>query len=175
MQSNLSFPSQQLTQFFIRSPEGEYRVPTTPEIVAQAYQLIAQKFDRINITGSDSACDYLVMRYALEPREFFGLMLVDTQHNLIEVRELYQGNVSSVDIQPRELVKAALQCNATGALMFHNHPSGNPYPSNADLRFTREAEKALALVGVKVLDHLIVGGASAISLVEKGLFTPGCK
>ena len=174
MQSNFS-PSQHLTQFFIRSPEVEYRVPTTPEIVAQAYRLIAQQFDRISITSSKAACDYLVMRYALEPREFFGLMLVDTQNNLIEVRELYQGNVSNVDIQPRELVKAALQCNATGALMFHNHPSGNPDPSNADLRFTREAEKALALVGVKVLDHLIVGGASAISLVENGHFTPRCK
>ena len=175
MQSNFSFLSQQLTQFFIRSPEGEYRVPTTSEVVIHAYSLIAQQFDRISITSAKAACDYLVMRYALEPREFFGLMLVDTQNNLIEVRELYQGNVSSVDIQPRELVKAALQCNATGALMFHNHPSGNPYPSNADLRFTREAEKALALVGVKVLDHLIVGGASAISLVENSLFTPGCK
>lgn len=175
MQINVSFPSQQLTQFFIRSPEGEYRVPTTSEVVIHAYSLIAQQFDRISITSAKAACDYLVMRYALEPREFFGLMLVDTQNNLIEVRELYQGNVSSVDIQPRELVKAALQSNATGALMFHNHPSGNPYPSNADLRFTREAEKALALVGVKVLDHVIVGGASAISLVEKGLFTPECK
>ena len=174
MQSNFS-PSQHLTQFFIRSPEGKYRIPTTPEIVAQAYRLIAQQFDRIKIIGSDSACDYLVMRYALEPREFFGLIFLDNQNCVIEVKELYQGNVSSVDIQPRELVKAALQCNATGALMFHNHPSGNPDPSNADLRFTREAEKALALVGVKVLDHLIVGGASAISLVENGLFTPGCK
>jgi len=176
MQSHFSFSSpQQPASFFIRSPEGEYRVPTTPEIVAQAYTLIAQQFDRINITGATAACDYLVMRYALEPREFFGMLLLDNKMSIIEVRELYQGNVSSVEVQPRELVKAALQCNATGVLMFHNHPSGNPAPSEADLRFTREAEKALALVGVTVHDHLIVGGASAMSLVEKGLFTPGRK
>ena len=173
MQSNISFSSpEQPTRFFIRSPEGEYRVPTTPEIVAHAYTLIAQQFDRINITGATAACDYLVMRYALEPREFFGMILLDNKLSIIEVRELYQGNVSSVEVQPRELVKAALQCNATSVLMFHNHPSGNPTPSDCDLRFTRQAEQALALVGVKVLDHLIVGGASAMSLVDKGLFTP---
>ncbi len=176
MQSHFSFSSpQQPASFFIRSPEGEYRVPTTPEIVAQAYTLIARQFDRFTITGAAAACDYLVMRYALEPREFFGLIFLNTQNSVLEVKELYQGNVSDVAVQPRELVKAALQCNATGAIMFHNHPSGNPTPSDADLRFTREAEKALALVGVKVLDHLIVGGASAMSLVEKGLFTPGRK
>jgi len=55
-------------------------VPTTPEIVAQAYTLIAQQFDRINITGATAACDYLVMRYALEPREFFGMLLLDTKN-----------------------------------------------------------------------------------------------
>ena len=103
------------------------------------------------------------------PHEVFAVLWLDTQHRLIAYEELFRGTLTQTSVYPREVVKAALRHNAGAVILSHNHPSGVPEPSRADEVLTGELKTALALVGVRVLDHIIVGGAGTLSFAERGL------
>lgn len=129
---------------------------------------------RLRVTGmqvgSPRDCkDYLTLKLANLPHEVFACMWLDCQNRLIEYSELFRGTLTKTSVYPREVVKEALRLNAGGAILAHNHPSGIPEPSKADESITQDLKKALALVDVKVLDHIIVAGADTVSFAERGL------
>ena len=97
------------------------------------------------------------------------MILLDAQHRVLSVDELFRGTLTQTSVYPREVVKVALRANAAAVIFAHNHPSGVAQPSQADELLTRTLKDALALVDVKVLDHFIVAGTSILSFAERGL------
>lgn len=95
-------------------------------------------------------------------------LYLDNQLNLITTSELARGTLSQASVYPREVVREALRHHAAALILAHNHPSGRATPSNADLIFTRHMKQALALVDIRLIDHLIVAGDEAVSLAELG-------
>ena len=113
--------------------------------------------------------EYLQLRIGRLPHEVFAALFLDAQHRLIDDEELFRGTLTQTSVYPREVVKRALARNAAAVIFAHNHPSGLAEPSRADELLTRTLRDALALVEVRVLDHLIVAGASSVSFAERGL------
>lgn len=122
------------------------------------------------VLGSPRAArDYLVARLRDLEHEVFCCLFLDSRHRLTRCEELFRGTVDGASVHPREVVKQALARNATAVILAHNHPSGVAEPSQADEIITTRLRDALALVEIRLLDHLIVGDGSCISLAEKGL------
>ena len=94
-------------------------------------------------------------------------MLLDSQHRVLECNVIFSGTIDGAAIYPREIVKAALHANAAAVILAHNHPSGQPEPSAADKRITERIKSALALLDIRVLDHIIVGD-SCYSFAQSG-------
>jgi DNA repair protein RadC len=103
------------------------------------------------------------------PHEVFAVLFLDAQHRLITFAEMFRGTLTQTSVYPREVVQQALQCGASAVVLAHNHPSGQVQPSRADERLTQTLRDALALVDVRVLDHVIVGHGQALSMAQKGL------
>lgn len=102
-------------------------------------------------------------------REVFLCLFLDTQHRVICSEELFQGTIDASNVYPREVVQRALALNAAAVIFAHNHPSGIAEPSQADQRITLRLRDALALIDVRVLDHMIVGDGPVLSMAERGL------
>lgn len=113
--------------------------------------------------------DYLTMQLAGLEHEVFACLFLNAQHRLLGYEALFRGTLDSASVHPREVVKRALAHNAAAVILAHNHPSGCKQPSPADLHLTERLKAALALIDVRVLDHLIVGAGSALSCAEMGL------
>ena len=96
-------------------------------------------------------------------------LFLDAQNRLLVAEELFRGTLTQTSVYPREVVKRALALNAAGVILAHNHPSGVAEPSRSDEMLTATLRQALALVDVRVLDHLIVAGAAMVSFAERGL------
>lgn len=94
---------------------------------------------------------------------------LDNQHRLLESETLFAGSVNHVQVHSREVVKSALRFNAAAVVLAHNHPSGDPEPSQCDRNITGRLKEALELVDVKTLDHLVVGSDGIVSFAERGL------
>ena len=123
-------------------------------------------------TALDSAAavkDYVRLHLAHRPHEVFAALFLDTQHRLIALEELFRGSLTHSSVYPREVVLRALHHHAGAVVLAHNHPSGSVQPSRADEAITQTLKAALALVDVRVLDHVIVGPGDALSMAEKGL------
>lgn len=111
---------------------------------------------------------YLLSRLRDQPREVFCLLLLDAQHRVIKLHELFFGTLDGAAVYPREVVKSVLAANAAAVILVHNHPSGIAEPSQADRQLTERLSAALGLVDVRVLDHLVIGDGEAISFAERG-------
>ena len=111
-------------------------------------------------------------RFALRLRDYdhevFACLMLDNRNRVIAWRELFRGTVDGASVYPREVVKQALADNAAAVIIAHNHPSGVCEPSQADIRITRDLKSALALVDIRLLDHVIVGD-EITCLTELGL------
>lgn len=112
---------------------------------------------------------YLALHLAGREREAFGVMFLDAQHALIAFELLFEGTLTQTSVYPREVVKRALEVNASAVILTHNHPSGVAEPSRADEFLTSTLKASLNLVDVRTLDHIIVGGRDCVSLAERGL------
>lgn len=112
---------------------------------------------------------FLRSRLRDHPYEVFAVVFLDTRHRVLAFEELFRGTIDSASVHPREIVRRALHHNAAAVILSHNHPSGIAEPSDADRRVTERLRDALALVDVRVLDHLVVGDGSCCSLAERGL------
>ena len=101
--------------------------------------------------------------------EVFACLFLDNRHRVIRFEELFSGTLDGASVYPREVVKRALHHNAAAVILAHNHPSGVAEPSQADHHITHQLKEALALVGVRVLDHIIIGDGEQVSLAERGI------
>lgn len=138
------------------------------ELVTRALAEALEAGDRLDTPAK--VRDLLRLRFAALPHEVFSVVLLDSQHQVLEVVELFRGTLSQTSVYPREVVKLALQANAAAVILAHNHPSGSLEPSPADIALTEALQKALALIDVGVLDHFIVAGtATPLSFSERGL------
>jgi DNA repair protein RadC len=108
------------------------------------------------------------VHFAGKEHECFVVLFLDSQHRLIVVEELFRGTIDGAAVYPREVVKAALRHNAAALVLSHNHPSGVAEPSAADRALTERLRSALAVVDVRTLDHVVVGGTAAVSFAERG-------
>lgn len=115
------------------------------------------------------ASSYLVLKLAERKSEVFVAVFLNNRHGVIEYRELFHGTIDGTSVYPREVVRAVIETNAAAILFAHNHPSGIAEPSEADFRITKRLKKALDLIDVRVLDHIIVGGVETTSLASRGL------
>lgn len=100
--------------------------------------------------------------------EVFAALLLDTKHKVIGFEEVFRGTLSQAAVYPREVVKLALAHNAAAMIFTHNHPSGDPIPSSSDITLTKCLQDALALVDVRVLDHIVVAAKGCVSLADLG-------
>ncbi|HDY5567689.1 TPA: DNA repair protein RadC, partial [Pseudomonas aeruginosa] len=100
--------------------------------------------------------------------EVFALLMLDSRHRVIAFEEVFRGTLDGASVYPREVVKLALEHNAAALILVHNHPSGDPEPSMADRNLTTKLQDALNLVGVRTLDHVVVGNEGCVSLAELG-------
>ena len=109
------------------------------------------------------------LRYCLRDakRELFLCLFLDNQHRVISAETLFMGTIDSASVHPREVVQRALTLNAAAIIFAHNHPSGIAEPSEADRRITRQLQDSLALVDIRVLDHVVIGDNKAISMAER--------
>ena len=112
---------------------------------------------------------YLQLHLAHKPHEVFAVMFLDSQNRLLALEELFRGTLSQTSVYPREVVLRALHHHCAGVVLAHNHPSGSVQPSRADEALTRSLKASLALVDVRVLDHVIVAPGQSLSMAEQGL------
>ncbi len=113
--------------------------------------------------------DYLRLRMAGLHHEVFVVLFVDAQHRMIACDELFRGTLTQTSVYPREVVRRALDHHAAAVVLAHNHPSGAAEPSRADEFLTQTLKSALALVDVRVLDHMVIGSGDVVSFAERGL------
>lgn len=117
----------------------------------------------------DAVKHYLQLQLAHKNHEVFAVLFLDSQNRLLALEELFRGTLSQTSVYPREVVMRALHHQAAAVVLSHNHPSGSVQPSRADEHLTQNLKASLALVDVRVLDHIIVGQGQALSMAEQGL------
>lgn len=143
---------------------------TEHDILTMAQQLSQQRLNRGKALKSPTDVkDHMRTLAQNLDHEVFSIVFLDTQHRIIKFEQMFRGCLDSATVYPREIVKMALACNAAAVILTHNHPSGNPTPSKADIAMTRQLKEALKLVSIHVLDHIVVGVDGATSMVEHGL------
>ncbi|KPK59367.1 MAG: hypothetical protein AMJ59_11405 [Gammaproteobacteria bacterium SG8_31] len=123
------------------------------------------------LEGPAAVRDMLQARLQDRPYEVFCCLFLDNRNRVIRLEELFRGTIDGASVHPREVVRQALACNAAAVILAHNHPSGIAEPSQADEFITRRLRGALALVDIRVLDHLVIGDGTAVSFAERGLLT----
>ncbi|WP_121576467.1 RadC family protein [Brenneria alni] len=119
------------------------------------------------VTSPEEAKVYLRLKLEHLERETFVAMFLDSQHRLIASEVLFAGSINRVEIHPREVVRRAVLLNAAAVIFAHNHPSGYAEPSNGDRQITERLAKALSLIDVCVLDHVVVGHGEMVSFAER--------
>ena len=139
-------------------------------VLEMARRSLAQQLAAAPVFDSPGAVrQFLALHLAELPHEEFAVLFLDAQHRLIEMKTLFRGTLAQTSVYPREVVKEALARNAGAVVLAHNHPSGLAEPSRADELLTQSLKSALALVDVRVLDHLVIGRGAIVSLAERGL------
>ncbi len=141
---------------------------TEQDVLAAAEGILKKRLERHGSIGSPTdATDFLRMRLGSLLHEEFHILWLDNRHRILDCQKLFTGTVDGASIYPREVVRAALGINASAAILAHNHPSGIAEPSAADRAITNELRDALRLVGVRILDHIVVG-AECVSMADRG-------
>lgn len=139
-------------------------------LIEQARKLLSVTVRRgRTLTSPDEVRDFLLFTLALREQEVFGVLLLDNRNRVLLWRELFYGTLNQTAVYPREVVKLALQHNAAAVILVHNHPSGHPEASDADIALTRRLQQAMALIDVRIPDHFIVAGDHTVSMAERGL------
>lgn len=164
------FPTSEFPLMVRDGGRRRYRPATAEQILTAARQVIDQKMQRgSSLESPANVREYLRTKLAGYDYEVFSLLTLDNRHRLIEYIELFRGTIDGASVHPREVVRETLRVNAAAVIFAHNHPSGNPEPSQADELITSRLKDALALIDVRTLDHIIVGGDKTTSFAERGL------
>lgn len=139
-------------------------------VLELARRAMRQRLQERTVFDSPSAVkDYLQLQLGNRAHEVFAVLFLDVQNRLIAMEEMFQGTLSQTSVYPREVVLRALHHQASAVVLSHNHPSGTVQPSRADEMLTQTLKTTLALIDVRVLDHVIVAPGLALSLAEQGL------
>jgi len=139
------------------------------------FQQISEQYLKEKILGtiilksSKAVFDYLYQSMQKDKKEIFKVLFLDGENKLIEIEDLFEGSLTSSAVYPREIIKKAIKYNAVSLIFVHNHPSGNPEPSESDKDITEELVFAGNLMQIKVLDHIIIGDNEYFSFADEGL------
>ena len=149
---------------------GPHSVAAIKLVQAAAIRMSrAEVMERPVLGNWDRLIDYLHAVMAREKIEQFRVLFLDAKNRLIADEAQARGTVNHTPVYPREVVKRALELHATALILVHNHPSGDPTPSRADLEMTREIRQAAAVLSITLHDHLIVGNGRFLSFRQEGL------
>ena len=148
-------------------PAKRARITAALELARRS--LAEQLLEKPSLGNPRDSGDYLRARLRHLPYEVFGCLYLDNRHRVLAFEELFRGTIDGASVHPREVVRACLQHNACAVIFAHNHPSGVAEPSAADRAITHELRDALQLVGVRVLDHLVIGSGEPVSMASRGL------
>lgn len=139
-------------------------------VLELARRALAQRLRERDLFDSPQAVKhYLQLQLAAKGHEVFAVLFLDSQHRLIAMEEMFRGTLTQTSVYPREVVLHALRHQAAAVVLAHNHPSGTVQASPADLALTQTLRSALALIDVRVLDHIIVAPGASLSMAEQGL------
>lgn len=139
-------------------------------VLELARRALAQQLrEREVFDSADTVKHYLQLHLAAKGHEVFAVLFLDSQNRLLAMEEMFRGTLTQTSVYPREVVLRALHHQAAAVVLAHNHPSGSVQPSRADEALTQTLKTTLALVDVRVLDHVIVAPGQALSMAEKGL------
>ena len=139
-------------------------------VMELARRALAQQLRTREAFDSPNAVkQYLQLHLAHKGHEVFAVLFLDSQHKLLALEEMFRGTLTQTSVYPREVVLRALHHHAAAVVLAHNHPSGSVQPSRADEALTQTLKNTLALVDVRVLDHIIVAPGQALSMAEEGL------
>lgn len=147
-----------------------YRKATASEVSEAAAQYGVELLRGTTpLTSPRATREFLRSALAARSHEVFCCLWLDNRHRVLEFQEIFRGTIDGASVHPREVVKEAIARNAAAAILAHNHPSGNPEPSQADELITQRLRDALALIDVRMLDHVVVGADTYVSFAERGL------
>ncbi|MEG6283059.1 DNA repair protein RadC [Enterobacter asburiae] len=164
------FPLTVMAQHGCLLPATSGLTPYAQRTIRRAINLL-EKYLRqpgVSFISSAAARDWLRLQLAEQEREVCMVLYLDNQHCLLGSETLFAGSINHVQVHPREVVKSALRFNAAAVVLAHNHPSGDPEPSQCDRNITGRLKEVLALVDVKTLDHLVIGSEDIVSFAERG-------
>jgi DNA repair protein RadC len=161
--------SMSTNQFYVRTG-ARYRAATPSEICegASTYLFAKAAQERPKLASPAAAREFLRAQAGLD-HEQFGIVYLDTRHRVLSVQILFEGTIDGANVWPREVCKRTLIEGAAAVMVFHNHPSGDPSASHADEMITQRLKQSLALIDVRLIDHLIVSHRGITSLAERGL------
>ena len=156
---------------FCRAPGlGAAKFAQLQAVLEMGRRHLSERLQRGDVLSSPADTRrYLQAHLGHYPYEVFAVLFLDNRHRVIAYEELFRGTIDGASVHPREVVRRALAHNAAALILAHNHPSGVSEPSQADRQITLRLRDALALVDVRVLDHLVVGDVECTSLAERGL------
>ena len=137
------------------------------ELVKRAY--LEEATQRSLLTAPDLVREYLKLQLGHIGFEVFYCLMMDPRQHLIAAVEMFRGTLTQTAVYPREVVRLTLEHGAAAVILVHNHPSGHAEPSEADKVLTFRLKETLALIDVRVLDHIIVAGNATFSFAERGL------
>ena len=145
------------------------REATHDEVIQAARASLARRVSRGAVLQSPGATrDFILVELSDRSHESFCVLYLDNRHRVIAWQELFRGTIDGATVHPREVVKEALSRDSAACILVHNHPSGVAEPSHADELITRRIRESLALVDIRLLDHLIVAGGTVLSFAERG-------
>lgn len=140
-------------------------------VIAQALKILEGRMREPGqaLCNPEHVKDYLRLKIGDKEREVFAVVFLDVMHRVIECQEMFMGTLTQTSVYPREVAREALLLGASAVILSHNHPSGSPTPSRADEALTQTLKTTLALIDVRVLDHVIVTASESLSMAERGL------
>ena len=139
-------------------------------VLELARRAMAQQLrERTVFATPEAVKEYLQLHLSAKAHEVFAVLFLDVQNRLLAMEELFRGTITQTSVYPREVVLRALHHQASAVVLAHNHPSGTVQPSRADEHLTQTLKSTLALIDVRVLDHVIVAPGQALSMAERGL------
>jgi len=138
--------------------------------LAMTKRYLAEELQQgVGLTSSQQSKDYLIAELRNESREVFGVLFLDNQHQVIAFERLFNGTLNSAAVYPRIVLERVIKQQAAAVILAHNHPSGVAEASQADKHITQQLQQTLALIDVRVLDHMIIAGHQCYSFSEQGL------
>ncbi len=162
--------SESTSILYVCERAGEYRVASQSEVTSAALAQLRRDLYSGSVLDTPAAtASFLQLNIGALPHEVFAAIFLDSHHRVISYEEMFKGTVNQTAVYPREIAKRALELNAMAVMLAHNHPSGLVEPSRADEQLTHQINRALLVLEIRLLDHMIVSTNGYLSFRERGL------